>query len=85
MRAAANDGVLNVAALLHNDIIHHNGAHDLHIVAQLAGAANDGALHAALVAQHAALADNAACRHCGFAAQLHRLMHEVLKAAVGLV
>lgn len=33
MGATADDGVLDVATLLHNHIIHHNGAHDLHIVA----------------------------------------------------
>ena len=59
--AGANDGVLDVAALLHNHIVHHNGAHNLDIVAQLAGGADDRALDAALVTQHAALANNAAC------------------------
>ena len=60
MRASANNGVLNVAAVLNDDIIHDNGADDLHTVAQLAGGANDRSLHAASVSEDAALANNAA-------------------------
>ncbi len=60
MRTATNDGVLYMTAFFHNDIIHDNRADNFDTVAQLAGGANDGSLHAAPITKDSALGHNAA-------------------------
>ncbi len=60
MRTATDDGVLYMTAFFHNDIIHDNRADNLDAVAQLAGGANDGSLHAAPVTKDSALGHNTA-------------------------
>ncbi len=60
MRTATDDGILYMAAFFHNDIIHDNRADNLNAVAQLAGGADDGSLHAAPVTKDSTLGHNTA-------------------------
>lgn len=82
--ARADDGVLEVAVVVHSDAVHEHAVDDLDAGAQLAVGPEHTALDGALVPHGGADADHAAGGHRGLVAHLHRLVQEVVVPRVWL-